>query len=639
MYLLQRAQIQANKNRFNVYGASAVGVHPSAAARIMERKGMANISQITLPSGDSYPLKAPTIPYGTVDSTSTATVYTATVSGITELTDGTVMMLHNGVVTSASGFTINVNDLGAKKVYNNLTNATQDTTIFNVAYTMLFVYSSALDSGNGGWWCYRGYDANTNTIGYQLRVNNSVRNVSDTARYYKIYFTSADNTKWVPASVNSTNNATTARPVNQRPIDPFGPIVYTSANTNYTAGSNLAAATAWQQYNFALGYSFNRTGAALTLTVEAPVYVKCAPQADGSAIMDSTTPYVQALPTTNDGKIYIYLGLATSATNIELVMTHPIYYHDGTGIRLWTGKTIPTKTSELTNDSGFITVGGDTVTIQQTLTSGTEIGSVTVNGTATTLYAPSGTTVDTALSSTSTNPVQNQVLKSALDGKVNASAVSGTQRTEISNLGARTRLRATDSDGDFQAYIDTSPDLITISVAEGNTSNRIYVSSDETTISNLRTPTNDGDAANKQYVDTQVATKSTVTVQQTLTSGTEIGGVTVNGTQTKLYVPSGSSDEAMTTAEVDTAVEDAFVNHAITANTGAYNSITNEEITQATYGEVVLVGSPSGGFPISSISSTPTVTFTRISDWIYSFIMPNEAISISVTLNTGGSND
>ena len=48
--------------------------------------------------------------------------------------------------------------------------------------------------------------------------------------------------------------------------------------------------------------------------------------------------YVQALPSTADGKVYIYLGMAYSATNIELVPYHPVYYHDGTGIRLWTGK-------------------------------------------------------------------------------------------------------------------------------------------------------------------------------------------------------------------------------------------------------------------------------------------------------------
>lgn len=70
-------------------------------------------------------------------------------------------MLHNGVVTSAKNFTINVNGLGAKKCYSSLTNATQETTIFNANYTLMFVYSTALDGGNGGWWVYRGIDTNT----------------------------------------------------------------------------------------------------------------------------------------------------------------------------------------------------------------------------------------------------------------------------------------------------------------------------------------------------------------------------------------------------------------------------------------------------------------------------------------------
>ena len=204
-------------------------------------------------------------------------------------------------------------------------------------------------------------DANTDAIGFRLRINDTVRNVSDTARYYKIYFTSADDTMWVPASVDSTNNTTSARPVNQRPIDPFGPIVYTSANTNYTAGSNLAATTIWEQYAIALGYSFNRTGAALTLTAEKPVYVKCAPQTNGSAIMDANTPIVQALPTTNDGKIYIYLGIAYDATHIELQIWHPVYWHDGTGIRLWTGASISRNNVTYTQNSN-INVAGTTKT-------------------------------------------------------------------------------------------------------------------------------------------------------------------------------------------------------------------------------------------------------------------------------------
>ena len=56
--------------------------------------------------------------YGKVDSGSQAKAMTATVPGLTELSDGTCVLIHNGVVTSASPFTLNINDLGAKPVYN-----------------------------------------------------------------------------------------------------------------------------------------------------------------------------------------------------------------------------------------------------------------------------------------------------------------------------------------------------------------------------------------------------------------------------------------------------------------------------------------------------------------------------------------
>lgn len=301
---------------------------------------MPDLSSITLPDNNTYNFKdtiaRASIPYAAVDSTSTATVFTATVDGITSLYDGVTVMLHNGVVTSTTNFTVNINGLGAKHCYNNLTNETRESTIFNVAYTMLFVYSTNLDSGNGGWWIYRGYDSNTNTIGYQLRTNNTVLPTADKSRYYRMFFTSADNTKWIPANTGTDNSATSLKTVNTRAINPFGRIIYFSANTNMAANADVAASYCWEQYTFALGYSFNRTGAALTLTTKTPVYIKCAPQADGSAIIDSTTPYVQALPSTEDGKIYIFLGIAYSATNIELYLEHPVYYYKDGSIRLWT---------------------------------------------------------------------------------------------------------------------------------------------------------------------------------------------------------------------------------------------------------------------------------------------------------------
>jgi hypothetical protein len=48
----------------------------------------------------------------------------------------------------------------------------------------------------------------------------------------------------------------------------------------------------------------------------------------------------QSLPSSNDGKIYIHLGYAYSATNIELLPTHPAYYYKSNAIRLYTVQTV-----------------------------------------------------------------------------------------------------------------------------------------------------------------------------------------------------------------------------------------------------------------------------------------------------------
>lgn len=324
------------------------------------------------PTNNGNANTANAILYGTVDSTSTATAYTATVAGLDQLVDGTCVMLHNGVVTSAAGFTVNINGLGAKKCYNNLTNATQDTTIFNVAYTMMFVYAEDLDEGNGGWWIYRGYDSNTNTIGYQLRTNSGNRPMADAAYRYRLYFTSADGSKWVPANTSTSTDGTTARTLNTRAIDPFGPIVYNSTNGTTNSGARPAVATLWQQYALTIGYSYVKS-----LTAWDSVWLKCQPNADGSAVMKDI---VQALPSTKDGYIYILLGMAYSTTAMELRAEHPVYWHDGTGIRIWTGA-----------ESG----GGSTVTVTQSLTSGTQVGSISVDGNATALYAPTPPTAST----------------------------------------------------------------------------------------------------------------------------------------------------------------------------------------------------------------------------------------------------
>ena len=362
---------------------------------------MANIlSSITLPDNNRYDFKTLSIPFAKVDTTSTATKFTATIPGIEEYYDGLTVMLYNGKVTSASGYTININNLGAYGTYSNMTlgnsvtptDPTRDTTIFNINYAMLFTfYTNIGGDGVSGWICYRGYDANTNTIGYQVRSNSSSLPMKSIVYRYRLLFTSADGEHFVPANNSTSTNATSSRSVCQDPIDPFGRIVYYGATASVAAGSHPSASALWELYTLTFGYSF-QTSPNYSLTLWKPIYIKCAPQANGSAIIDSTTPFVQDLPSTEDGKIYIFLGVAYSTTSMELYPNHPVYYYKDGAIRLWTNATsgltsvdwddvenkptfatvatsgdyddlinkptIPSKTSDLTNDSGFVTSSG-----------------------------------------------------------------------------------------------------------------------------------------------------------------------------------------------------------------------------------------------------------------------------------------
>ena len=126
---------------------------------------MSKISKIAVPGvAEPYDIGTLSIPFGQVDSTSTDTAYTAQIEGITSLYDGVCVYLKNGVITSnKNGFTLNINSLGAKPVYGTLAAATRSGTVFNVDYTMLFVYNSSRVSG-GCWDIFYGYNSDTTDL-------------------------------------------------------------------------------------------------------------------------------------------------------------------------------------------------------------------------------------------------------------------------------------------------------------------------------------------------------------------------------------------------------------------------------------------------------------------------------------------
>ena len=186
------------------------------------------------------------------------------------------------------------------------------------------------------------------------------------------------------------------------------------------------------------------------------------------------------------------LGVSATATELN--------YVDGVTSNIQTQlnakaatSAIPTKTSQLTNDSGFKTTDNNTTyTISKsgstiTLTgSDGKTSSVTDADTNTTYSAATTSaaglmsaadktkldgiatgankiTVDTALSSTSTNPVQNKVINTALASKANTSAIP----TKTSQLTNDSGFKTTDNNTTYS--LSKSGSTITLTGSDGST--------------------------------------------------------------------------------------------------------------------------------------------------------------------------
>lgn len=283
--------------------------------------------------------KTMSIPFGALDSTSTSTVMTAQIDGITELRDGVCMFLRNDVVTSASGFTININSLGAKPVYNSMADATRITTTFNVNYTMLFIYNSTRVSG-GCWDMYYGYNSDTTTArgmnDYYFRAY-----AGQTIYRYKFLMQGEDN-RMYPITVTNQTSATQVHKVPTTVgLRPWK-IWYYNSTTTVNAGAAIGAQTMLSAiYGTTAVYNFNGNAPAYNMIYLKGTYDKAKDlfylHNDGS---DPCVSYYMWVPTNTanitlsdyfqEGYYYILLGGTYSSNNyFQLFTVNPLYYFDG----------------------------------------------------------------------------------------------------------------------------------------------------------------------------------------------------------------------------------------------------------------------------------------------------------------------
>ena len=271
------------------------------------------------------------IPFVTLDSTSTSTVFKATVPGVTSLRDGVCFIVDNNVVSSASGCTFEINNLGAKRLYMTNAAATRVTTQFAKGNTWMLVYNSKRYS-DGCWDLV--YLFNTNSTYSLNRVYGAGMLASRTVYRYQLVFT-VDESHVTPINANSNATGTSKTIHTDWEFDPFGRIYFYNTTTTVSAGGSIGTLYYIIDTPNDLRYTFNLSTSVNPLSTDyGPVYLMIdINSSTGMATLHSTAPLTQTLPSTNDGIYYLLLGMAgTTKYSCSLRNEHPIYYHNGTNL-------------------------------------------------------------------------------------------------------------------------------------------------------------------------------------------------------------------------------------------------------------------------------------------------------------------
>ena len=297
---------------------------------------MADISQVKLPSGDTYNIRDD---FGgnlyIVKGTQTAKTGTWTGNiDVPALYDGLTIAYYlpyagDGNATLNLTLADGTTTTGAVNVY--YSNANRMTTHYGAGSTIILTYWSAGSISVAGTattdnrWTRCEYDS-TNT--YRLTDYYGYYTAYTALYRYQICLTKNE-TSILPINTVSNSTATT-KTLTTESFNPFGPIFYYATTTTVSAGSNIGANTLGYQYLADLRYSFN-TGS--TLIAATAVYL-VATLGTGCSATLASNPISQVLPSTEDGLIYIYLGQAYDTYRIELSVKHPVYRYINGALRV-----------------------------------------------------------------------------------------------------------------------------------------------------------------------------------------------------------------------------------------------------------------------------------------------------------------
>lgn len=265
------------------------------------------------------------VPYFINGTGSIAGTWLGDEADITSYYDG-LAILYKVPVAGAATTTLNINGLGAKTIYR-FSNS-KLTTHYPVSSILLLIYSETL---NGGCFMTEGSDYDS-TSDYEMRWQNNI--TAGAILYgYQIIMEGIDG-KFYPLTLEGTT--ATTKVISNAEFKINGTILFYSSSTDIAANTNAGGYSLYSEYYLSyLHYTINNPSG--WAVASRPVYLVGTINANGNFVLDgagtagSTSWITQTLPSTDNGKVYILLGLMVDTyATIRLYGVHPMYeYKDG----------------------------------------------------------------------------------------------------------------------------------------------------------------------------------------------------------------------------------------------------------------------------------------------------------------------
>lgn len=270
--------------------------------------------------------------YGTSNSAADATTKEVNIPTITELTAGQIIIVQPTITSTVANSLLKLNSFDAYPMrYNGSAISTStDSVVWGATFPSMWLF-------DGQYWVFLGHGLDSNST-YALNASYDAGNYiagtgTNPVSRYSIIAQKGDGTWEKITATNASYSTGTSKSVNTSGFRLNQLRYYGSTTAITTAGAKLATNTCYEKASSVdLRYSTNCGGTTTWAAGDYMYLVGTINATDGLFYLDTSTWWTKNLPSSNDGKLYIRLGIVLTAASytISFFSDRPIFYHNGT---------------------------------------------------------------------------------------------------------------------------------------------------------------------------------------------------------------------------------------------------------------------------------------------------------------------